>query len=40
MTPPVFLLIYAGLLTAVVQHPNESLAVLVGLLLAKLFRTL
>ena len=40
MTPPVFLLIYVGLLTAIVQHPNESLTVFVGLVLAKLLRTL
>ena len=40
MTPPVFLLLYAGLLTTVVQYPNESLTVFGGLVLTKLFRAL
>ena len=40
MSPPVFLLLYAGLLTDIAQHPIEFTVVFVGLVLVKLLRTL
>jgi hypothetical protein len=40
MTPPVFLLFYAGLLVAIAQHPKELLTIVTVMVFAKLLKTL